>query len=223
MKRKTLIFLTLILATIFLCACSDAMEKRKENVSELREDVLVYADEKVKVSIFSGTRENPYEVNGQVGKEKTLYTVINVDGSFADSDDVKYTLYLGDKSYDGFLTKHPFKESYSTELPVKTLSKATLTITSGQNSNTYELKSVKTDKTISASDALQLAEKRLKKSIKKMEKGDKLNCEIYVRLIENPISSEGGYYWYVAYVPEKYTVYALLIHSVSGEIVAVRE
>ena len=50
-----------------------------------------------------------------------------------------------------------------------------------------------------------------------------LNAEVYVRYLENPISSAGGYYWYVAFCPQKYEVYAVLIDPITREITAVRE
>ena len=71
--------------------------------------------------------------------------------------------------------------------------------------------------------ALETAEIRLKDSLKKLREDGELKAEIYVRFTENPISADGGYYWYVAFVPDKYTVYAALIDPVTKEIAAVRE
>ena len=221
MKKKAIFICFTVILSVFAFACSTAMEKRSPFVSELRDEVLVGGDERVKITVFSGTRENPYEIDGKISGEKTAFTVISVEGAF--EHEPSYTLYLGGEKYDGTLSKHPFKDSYSAELAVKSGKKATLTLTTDTYAGNFELASVRSSKTISASDALEIAEERLKKSIKKMEKGNTLNAEIYVRLLKNPISSEGGYYWYVAYAPEKYSIYAVLIHSESGEIVAVRE
>ena len=76
---------------------------------------------------------------------------------------------------------------------------------------------------IGAEEALEIAEIRLKDRIKEHTSGGTLNAEIYIRFLENPISSEGGYYWYVAFVPDKYEVYAVLIDPITREIAAVRE
>ena len=43
--------------------------------------------------------------------------------------------------------------------------------------------------------------------------------EVYVRLIENPVNSQGGYYWYVAFVDGKDTA-AALIDPVTAEVIA---
>lgn len=56
-----------------------------------------------------------------------------------------------------------------------------------------------------------------------MKDKNALNAEVYVRYLENPISSAGGYYWYVAFCPQKYEVYAVLIDPITREITAVRE
>ena len=87
----------------------------------------------------------------------------------------------------------------------------------------FELMSVRTEEMIDAAAALEIAEIRLKDRIKEHTVSGELNAEIYIRFLENPISSEGGYYWYVAFVPEKYEVYAVLIDPLTREIAAVRE
>jgi hypothetical protein len=222
MKRTVVIFIMIFFA-LSLFGCKSAIEKREANLSELRDEVLVGGDESVKITLSSGIRENPFVIDGTPSLERTEFSVVIVEGDFGGEEELSYTLRSGEKTYEGKLTKHPFKDSYSVEISEKTLSFAAFTLSGHNFAGNYELKSVKTEETITATEAVEIAEERLKNSIKKFSDGGKINAELYVRLIKNPISAEEGYFWYVAYAPEKYTVYAVLINSSSRDIVAVRE
>ncbi len=221
--KKTYVILITVMLAIVACGCESAMEKREASLSELRDEVLVGGDENVTITLNSGNRENPYVIDGLPSSERTDFSVITVDGSFNGEEELGYVLRVGEQSYEGKLQKHPFKNSYSTELAVRSPSTVTITLSGANFAGNYELKSVITDATISANEALEIAEERLKNSIKRMTVDGRLNAEVYVRLLKNPISASGGYFWYVAYVPEKYSVYAVLIHSETREIAAIRE
>ena len=214
--------LSAIVALSFF-GCETTMEKRMENISELRDEVLVGGDEKITVTLNSGFRENPFVIDGSSSLERTDFSVITVEGDFSGEEELGYTLYLGETTYEGKLLKHPFKNSYSVEIAVRSQKKASITLSGVNFANNYELNSVKKEETISAKEALEIAEERLKRSVKSVIADGKLNAEVFIRLLKNPISAEEGYYWYVAYAPEKYVVYAVLIHSQTREIVAVRE
>ena len=226
MKKKILGMACLIMAisaVAFCFGCKSPLEKREAELSELRDELMVAKTERMTVTLCSGTRENPFEIDGKSG-DKTDFTVLTaIFSGLSDNAEMSYRLVANDRTYEGQLSKHPFKNSYSIELDERIKGAATATITSGDFSETIDMKSVFTGEEISADDALVIAEKRLKTRIDGMKEGKTLNAEVYVRYIENPISSAGGYYWYVAFCPEKYEVYAVLIDPITREITAVRE
>jgi hypothetical protein len=220
MKRIFAVFMV-ILSAALVTACKPALEKREPNLSELRDVVMTGGDERASITLISGKREQPYEIDGTVSGQTTDYTVITVKGSFP--CEPSYRLYAGGQEHEGVLVKHPFKDSYSAEIAVRTDGEASVMLSSGDYARSYALSSVITEDMITPGEALEIAEARLKDKISGMSEDGRLMAEIYLRLIENPISGDGGYYWYVAFVPERYVSYAVLIHPATREIVAVKE
>lgn len=222
MKRLLSLLLCTALA-IIAPGCATKIEKRDLNVSELRDELMIAESDKMKITLISGEREDPFVIDGTPGK-RTPFTVVTIaPRGFIDDAAFAYVVYVGAEKFEGQFSEHPYKSTYSVELPMRAESTATVTVTSDGYAENFEMKSVKTAETISASVALETAEIRLKDRVKELTENGELAAEIYVRFTENPISADGGYYWYVAFVPEKYTVYAVLIDPVTKEIVAVRE
>lgn len=220
---KKLLSLIVCALCLVLIACDTPIEKRQPNLSELRDVVMTAQSDRMKISLMSGVRENPFVIDGVPG-EKTPFTVVTVTPSgFDESTVFSYSIYLGEEKAEGTFSKHPFKNTWSFEIPKQALDNVALTVTAEGYAENFELSSVKTADMIGAEEALEIAEIRLKDRIKEHTSGGTLNAEIYIRFLENPISSEGGYYWYVAFVPDKYEVYAVLIDPISREIAAVRE
>ena len=226
MKKRISSVICMILAVAiaaFCLGCKTPLEKREAELSELRDEFMIAKTERATITLCSGKRENPFEIDGK-SSEKIDFTVLTAVITDLDEDaEVSYKLVADGKTFEGALSKHPFKNSYSVELGDRVTGEATATVTSGEYSETVELKTVLTGEEITADEALKIAEKRLKVRIDEMTDGNALNAEIYVRYIENPISSAGGYYWYVAFCPQKYEVYAVLIDPLTREITAVRE
>ncbi len=178
--------------------------------------------EKFSVTLISGERENPFEVNGQTG-EKTDFTVVTLSPKEEGEYNFTYLIKIGEEILSGKFTPHPFKNTYSFEVNKRAVGTTFLSINDGEKDYELNLSSIKTEQILSPSDALDIACHRLKNSIESVTSDGKLNAEIFIRYIENPISSEKTYFWYIAFAPEKYTTFAVLIDPVSGEIVAVRE
>ena len=221
---KRLISLLLCLITVLpATGCATKIEKRDRNVSELRDELMIAESDKMKITLISGEREEPFSIDGKPG-ERVPFSVITIaPRGFSDDAEFTYAAYIGAEKVEGKFSRHPYKNTCSVELSARSSSAATVTVTGDGYVENFELKSVKTDDMISASVALETAEIRLKDRIKELVADGELGAEIYVRFTENPISGDGGYYWYVAFVPEKYTVYAVLIDPVTKEIAAVRE
>ena len=219
---KKLVLLVVLAVVTTLSGCTTALEKRNQNLSELRDEVMIAKTDEMSVTLISGVRENPFEVNGQTG-ERTDFTVVTLSPTVVAECDYAFTVKIGEEIRSGNFTRHPIKNTYSFELPIRAKGEVFLSVTSQEKTTEFNLVSVKSEKTISAEKALEIAEQRLRESIKSVTVDGKLNCEIFIRYIENPISSEENYFWYIAYAPEKYTTFAVLVDPISGEVVAVRE
>ena len=219
---RKIVAVLFVLFTLTLPACSST-DKKMENVSELRNEFMAGGDETLTLEVISGQRESAFKIDG-TSTPKCEFTVITVTCDEFDADSVvNYAFTLGENRYDGALNKHPLKNSYSTELPFCVSGQLEVKITQGEKEKTVTATSVKKENTISAERALETAQIRLADKFDECTTNGKLNGEIFVRYIKNPISTAQGYYWYVALCPDAHTVYAVLIDEVSGEVVAVRE
>ena len=221
--KKFFIVIVSIIVCFSLCSCANALEKRVGSISELRDELMVCESETGKVTLISGRRENPFVVDGKRGETVDFTVVTFYPNSANETDRFYYTFNYDGVNREGEFSKHPFKNTYSFEIDYRIRGGASILVKGDNGEQSFELRSVITEKVIGAEHALEKAELRLAEHIKKFTSGGKLNAEIYVRFLENPISSQGGYYWYIAFVPDKYSVYATLIHPETGDIVATRE
>jgi len=228
MKRKIAVRVIFRAALIFTLApalfgCFQTpMEKYEHLISELRDNVFIAQSARYSVSIITGKREDPFIMDGHAGGMRD-FTVITVDPA-AGENTYAYRVTINGKEYAGKLLAHPFAKTYSADIQALSLdTEIALTITTDGQSETLTAKSVKTEQMISCEKAVEIAEKKLKNAIGGFRVNGVMNCEIYVRLMSNPIDNSGGYYWYVAFIGEDKTIYAALIEPVSMQVVAVRD
>ncbi len=226
-KRLHLIFLPaaviILLGAIFaLSGCQTAMERYDPVISELRDNIFLAASDSYSVNIITGKREEPFLMDGHAGgtREFTVITVSPKSGSAPYS----YAAVINGTEYAGELTPHPFADTYSADIEAfSSDAEIAVTLTSGGNSEKLIAKTVKSEHMITADKAIEIAEKRLKSRVDGFRVNGMLNCEVYVRLLQNPIDNSGGYFWYVAFIGENQAVYAALIDPVSMEIAAIRD
>lgn len=223
MKRALIIVFALALC-LGLTGCGGLIDKYNPKLSEIRSNVLVSPeDSPYKITAISGRREDPFMIDGISGKKQDFTVITLKPESDGPIIDYKYRISLNDTEYEGVMIKHPFDITYSADIPVKTDQVSLkLFITVNNNESEVDLKTIRQHDFISPEKALEIAEKKLKKSIKQF-KSQGADYEVYLRLINNPISEAGGYYWYAAFVGSNDQTYAVLIDPVSTEIVAIRE
>ncbi len=210
--KKRILFFVLIVAAVFSVGCSSPYGKYEDKISEIRNHVFEGSCENFTVTAVSGEREHPFEIDGVPG-ERVNFTVITVKPRVFDiTAAYDYTITHDGKEYTGQFVRHPFNETYSAEINVK-ITKDFVVAINGDGCE-VSMTSVKSGKFISAEKAFDVALKKLKSTVKKMDK-----YEIYLRLTKNPVNEEEGYYWYVAFVDGENT-YAALIHPESAQIVA---
>ncbi|MDR2201632.1 MAG: hypothetical protein LBP26_02545 [Clostridiales bacterium] len=212
-------------AAVFLsvAGCKTELEKNESNISELRTNVYAGGDAAMRVTAITGRRENPYVLDGHCGQTRD-FTVITIEPTEFDYDKIySYKLTVGDTEYTGELARHPFGRTFSADIEAKADGDTlTCSVTDNGAESQFVLTSVRTPEMIDENKAIEIAAARLKKPIASLTGGGRLNAEIYIRLMANPIDNSGGYYWYVAYVNES-AIYAVLIEPVSMEILAVRD
>lgn len=224
MKKLKAILISVLCLSISLLfiGCNSSIDKYYSNISEIRDAVYEGKSDKMSVAAVSGVREQPFSVDGKVN-DKVEFTVITVKpAQFLPNQLYNYSVSIGGKDYSGVLAMHPFGESYSVEIAARAdEEKLQLSLKLNDYAETIELSSVKEADDIGADKALEAAMKALNEELKPLKKAGGYDCEIYVRLIENPINSDGGYYWYVAFMGEK--TYAALIDRKTAAVVGVKD
>lgn len=226
MKRKFSI--AAIISAILMCAvlgmsgCGKTqLSKYGENISELREHLFAAESAEYKITAISGVREDPYELNGVSGAKRDFTVITVTPAVFAPDKTYRYTATIGDSTFEGSLMPHPFAQSLSVDIPMAATEDFSVTVGCGEE-QTFELKNSVPGDLISAEKAFGIALEKLKNEIKRFKTKNKLNAEIYVRLMENPIDGNGGYFWYVSFVGEDKTTVAVLLKGETGEVSAVR-
>ncbi len=212
MKKYALIIILCVIVSS-LTGCS-ALEKDESRISELRDGVFFAVGEDIEVSLITGVREEPFTPDGQSG-EKREFSLLTILPKKANASILySFELIYGDRVYGGEMNKHPLKNSFSYEIDERITEACSVTIIAPNYAQTFSLKSVIDEEFITADEAYRIAKKELRSP----------NGEIFVRLLQNPLTPSGeGYYWYIAFVESNYRIKAVLIEPISKEIVAKRE
>ena len=222
LKRSCVLALMLLVALGAFCGCaSSQLEKNMDNVSELREHLFAAESADYKLTAISGIREEPYELDG-VSSSKRDFTVLTVTPVVFSADKTyRYKTEINGTTYEGDLLPHPFAQSLSADIPATATSDFAVTIICG-GEQSFELKNLVQGELIGAEKAFDIALDKLKNELKKFRSKGKLHAEIYVRLMENPIDGNGGYFWYVSFVGEDKVTVAVLLRGDTGAVAATR-
>lgn len=222
-----LIFTAFCVSIVMLStACGSAKNKYADSISEYRSDVYYGENERFKVELISGYRENPFEIDGVSGT-KCDYTLITVTPKNATTDkSFEITVNNAENEINGTALRHPYKDSFSFEYMSKTKAdKITVTLSDGNSVSSVDLQNVRKETEISGEQALDKALAALEESLQPYMNKDKFNGEIYLRYIKNPIGDDGKYFWYVAFVPSAQPdkSVAALVDVITGEVKATRK
>jgi len=223
LKGLSLVFVLMIALTVF-AACNKEKDKYWDNISELRTDVFKHSDDNFAITAMSGYRETHFSLDG-IAHKKVEFTVVTVVPASALSADtgVEYAIKIGEDGFSGSMLKHPFNESFSIEVPRATNGASiTISVTAGENTTSTELVTQFTSEMIDYQRAFEIAQKRLKDKFDALTVDKKLKAEIFIRFIENPLNTSGGYFWYVALVDSAHNTYAVLIDPINENILAER-
>lgn len=221
--KKIVVCLVAVVCSVFVFAgCSDPIEKYATKISELRQNIYTVVSDSYTGEIITGTREKEFVLDGYCSGSVD-YTLITVTPLSNACDNYEYSVILNGVIYSGAMVRHPFGNSYSAEIEVISYdSDIECKIICSCGEQELSFCGVYDDSMITPSRAVEIAESKLSSSLSTLRVNGELNAEIYVRLMNNPIDSSGGYYWYVAFVGSASTLYAVLIDPMTGEVVANR-
>ena len=207
MKKYFVVFgLTVIclMTAIVLSACDSTVIGREyKRISDYRYASYRYECADYTLDIFCGVRETPYSLDGKSAGNKTKYTVFvvrPVSDVYGGAEELPLDAEIDGKEYSVKLTLHPDAPTEGTEELTANFNGAEVTATNAPHS-------------VDGEYALALAMETLGETV---EKG-----EIYLRLTENTVTAESGWYWFVSFNDGE-NVSSVLIDAEGGEVKAVR-
>lgn len=217
------IVVVVAIGAVVMLACSNVMDQYHDYIAEYRPDLYLYSDETYGIEVASGYREKDFAMDGLVGAKVdfVIITVVPKHG-LQEGEIFDYQLKSGDSVYKGKMVVHPFKENYSAEIPERTYGEPIELILSskGKQVGTYNMTVAATPQMLSSKRALAIATTQLKSQIASMTHNGRLNGEVYILFVNNPIDSNAGVYWYVAFVNRTNNTYALLIDPITEKVLA---
>lgn len=221
--KKLRYFVLIVGVCIVLAGCSRLYKNAQNSIAEVRQNIYIGENESMVASFMAGKREEDYVING-VATPLIEFGVIavslqNVNISYAKIG--SFALISGKNTYTGELQLNPFDNSYVADIGkiIDTDDDISLTVTIGSFTSDISLQKNNTAWKLDSNDALKSACKALKTELKSWGKKS-FDGEVYVKIIHDSKISSTDYFWYVSFVNTTGTMHSVIIHPISGEILA---
>jgi hypothetical protein len=219
-RRKFLWFLPLLVclfSTIFFTACKKETDYFSY-VSETCDNILLAKNDVLSVRVYAINRENPYLADG-IPREKSRRAEFFIVASSGDSDCIlsfsaNGKTWGGDASYDGVKAQY----YYSCSVDLSNCKTLLCTVQYGGEEYTLEIKSVKTENTLTPKKVLQSLQKTRPEILSALTDDYGFAGEIYVRLLY-----EENLYYYVGVTDRNGKTHAFLFNAQTGKLLAERK
>lgn len=212
-----MVLLVFGVSALYFTACDNSViGKYYHKISDYRNVLMTAETDDFILEMISGVRENPFLSDGVCSADKKEYTVFTLTpkSSLVSGDTATLICTLDGAEHTLTLARHPFLSSYSVEVEVSPAEEEKTELNVSVNDVSVTLAPCLSS--VDGEYALTSALERL---------GDKIKLwndyEIHLRLSENTITLEGGWYWYVAFIHDGETT-SVLLSAETGEITAVR-
>ena len=227
MKKK---ILTIILSTIIVIVVAiaiyfayfrvDAISLAHKNISE-QDKVCYYANNgNSQVKLISGTREEPYVLNGKSEDSKEFALIIFC----CDAQNVQnptFVASIDDKSYNGILQNNPYDNTFVVDLEISVPENANINIKITINDETlnYEPTSMSKEWKISSEKALDIAIEHFSDIINQKASHKGLDAELYLRIISDANNAFDKFFYHATLTLSQNEAYSIVIDVNTGEII----
>lgn len=222
MKIRYLFSLLPVFAVIILAGCGISVEELvKNNLAESHNHYFTGSTQNFAVSMWSGTREEPYETNGICENRVDFCVLSVVPTTNVSTFGLSYTVEVNEKTYSGEFEESPFDSSLAADLEVAITDTDTIFAYIIVNGVTEisKMQCISCAFEIDNAQALNIAINDASENILSfVENGDK-RIEAYCKIISSD-RNLGVYFWYVRFVNEDGGEISLVIDTKTGEIVA---
>ncbi len=225
MKKFYFFIILAIFSSLVLISCSDnTYNLVKENISEIRYNILDYHDDIMSASFMSGMREKDYVANG-INSALIDFAIIKlsfVENDFAYNEKkVNYCTVINGVEYKGEMLNNPYDNSFVIDLNINAqeLSILDINLTIDGIDKSITLTKVNSQWEYDANKALQIVCKDLKEYINQLIIDNQLEAECFIKIVNNAeITDE--YYWMIQINAINGTVFTEIVNPITGEILA---
>ena len=183
-------------------------------VSERRTDIFVYEDDDVSIKAYCSEKEQPYAADGIKGE---MCPVVEL---FVSLPKNPQELNASVEGLGGEMNYRAVENCYYLSLADSGISgeKVDVTLTCGDESNTYSAQSVLYDGVMDCDGAVKCVIDHDEKLFESLTESNIFCGEIYVRLLYDE-----GCYYYVGVCDRDKKINAYLVDGVKGKIIATKE
>ena len=213
MKKFLFISLFVLTALCFTCGCAKSVDYLGY-VSEKRTNIYMYSNDGLEIKIYLSEKETPYSADGIKGDVAPLTEIfVSLPKSY-DEVNISVCKAQGEMSY------RAVENCYYLSLADSGISgeKVDVTLTCGDESNTYSAQSVLYDGVMDCDGAVKCVIDHDEKLFESLTESNIFCGEIYVRLLYDE-----GCYYYVGVCDRDKKINAYLVDGVKGKIIAAKE
>lgn len=224
MKKKLIIFSSILLVCFSFAGCGRAKVNLADHVIEERNNLFTAQDELYFASLSTGMREQNYALDG-IKNEMTEFGVVTfsrLDGSSLSNDNYTYLLTIGENSFTGFLEKNPYDNSYSIDVGAiaKDDDQIHLQITFTGYSFNKDMVNTSKEFNVDVKTALKISTNELGNAVKNVVSNKNTKIEVVTKILKDYSCESHTYYWYIGVISTDGDTLGILIDAINGEVVA---
>ena len=179
----------LAISLFSLTACKSNKIDLNDYLIEKRVNLYTAEDDLYSVTFSSGTREEDYAFDGQVGNmiEFGALTLSRLDGLSLANASYTYRVTINENNYTGFLDKSEIDNSYSADIGVAAPNDATINVQISFTGYSFNQDLINTSSSFSidSSRAIEIANDKLQDSLETMKKNNDGKIEAVIKNVKD--------------------------------------
>lgn len=226
--KKKFITITLFIIVVLVIGVAvyfayfkvDAKALAEKNISEMDKVCFTANNGMTQIKLISGTREDPYLLNGKSEKLKDFALIV----FRTDEDGVEsptFTATINDKTFNGILEQNPYDNTFVVDLEQNVQNDANVNIKVTINNDTYNYDLVNTSKewSVSSEQVKDIAVNYFMPQLQEHASYKGLDAEMFVRIISDNTGNFDKFFYHVTLNLPDGKMQSIIIDINSGEII----
>lgn len=226
-KRVIFYSITMVVFCLIVAICYEMFFKvepiklAKLNVSEKGDCFFVdNTNDNVKLIVSSGTRENPYNLDG-VHNKMQAFTLLIFTTTINNISQPSFVATIDGIEYQGVLEFNPIDSSYVCDLGIKIKNSSLINavVTINDLEFNFSPSNLNTVWGVDFDEAFDIGLKDMEKTINGLVKDGKFMGECYIKAVTDPTGLLNIYYYYVGIVDIEGNVYSVIVDTKDGKLI----